>query len=169
MSLKSFDKFCEKLIKGEPVDSKEVFDERQTYQRTKSAAKYLLICLSLSALNTMLMESDLRWSESCFLPMMMFFMLCYLAFVIENYLHGSLFGVKGTKNGIVTAGCFIGLGAISLLNFSGKEFTVLKDGMLSERFLGMIIYALYVVCGIVTLILAHRFNKANEKENTQQF
>lgn len=168
MSLKSFDKFCEKIITGEPADSKEVFDERQTYQRTKSAAKYLLICLSLCALNTMIMESDLRWSESWFLPMIMFFMLCYLAFVIENYRHGSLFGVKGTKNGIITAGSFIGLGAISILNFSGKDLSVLKDGMLSEKFLGIIIFALYIVCGIVTLILAHRFNKANKKENIEQ-
>ena len=43
MSLKSFDKFCERLILSEPGSQKEVFDERQNVMRSRLAIEALFM------------------------------------------------------------------------------------------------------------------------------
>lgn len=41
MSMKSFDKFCERIILAEPGSQKEIFDERQRQQRTQLTVEAL--------------------------------------------------------------------------------------------------------------------------------
>lgn len=168
MSFERFDKFCEKIISGEPVDSREIFDERQAYIRTKSLATALACFGSLSAANTLLMECGLRWSESWFMPIAVFMALCYLGFVIDNARRGSLFGVNGTAKAAATASFMTTQGLIMLifkLLDEEEPFCVIKNGRLSEIFLMTLFFALEIVCGAITLIIAHKFNKSRDDEN----
>ncbi len=111
MSLKSFDKFCEKIINGEPVDNKEIFDERQERVRTKGLIIALVCFGSLCAMNTLFMECGMCWSKSYFMPMTIFMALCYLGFLLYNARRGSLFGINGTSKAAMTASFLIGQGA----------------------------------------------------------
>ncbi len=166
MSMKSFDKFCEKLITGEPVPQKEIFDERQSVLRTKSLVTALTCFGALSAANTMLMECGLKWSESYFGPIAIFMAVCYLVFLLDNARRGSLFGVNGTAKATMTAILLIVQGAVYiLLNIDDEEpFCIIKDGMVSKVFLLMMFFVLVIACGIITIILAHKFNKSRESE-----
>ncbi len=56
MSMKSFDKFCERLILAEPGSEKEVFDERQRLIQQRLAVEALLIYVGVTLINTMMME-----------------------------------------------------------------------------------------------------------------
>lgn len=164
MSMKSFDKFCEKLITGESIPQKEIFDERQSVLRTKSLVIALTNFGSLSAANTMLMECGLKWSESYFAPIAIFMAVCYLGFLLDSARRGALFGVNGTAKATMTAILFIVQGAVYiLLNIDEEEpFCVVKDGMVSKVFLMMLFFVMEIVCGIVTIVLAHKFNKSQE-------
>lgn len=164
MSMKSFDKFCEKLITGEPIPQKEIFDERQSVLRTKSLVIALTGFGSLCAANTMLMERGLKWSESYFAPIAIFMAVCYLVFLLDSARRGALFGVSGTAKATMTAILFVVQGAVFiLLNIDNEEpFCVIKDGMVSKVFLMMLFFVMEIVCGIVTIVLAHKFNKSQE-------
>lgn len=165
MSMKSFDKFCEKLITGEPVPQKEIFDERQNVLRTKSLVMALTCFGSLSAANTMLMDCGIKWSESYFGPIAIFMAVCYLVFLLDNARRGSLFGVNGTAKATSTAVLFIIQGFVFLLIQMDEEpFCVIKDGMVSKKFLLILFFVMEIVCGIITIILAHKFNKSRESE-----
>ncbi len=165
MSMKSFDKFCEKLITGEPVPQKEIFDERQNVLRTKSLVMALTCFGSLSAANTMLMDCGIKWCESYFGPIAIFMAVCYLVFLLDNARRGSLFGVNGTAKATSTAVLFIIQGFVFLLIQMDEEpFCVIKDGMVSKKFLLILFFVMEIVCGIITIILAHKFNKSRESE-----
>ena len=43
MSLKSFDKFCERMILAEPGSEKEIYDERQKQIRTQLTVEALTV------------------------------------------------------------------------------------------------------------------------------
>lgn len=64
MSMKSFDKFCEKMILGEPGSEKEIFDERQKQLRTHILVQSLVIYAIASALCVVLNEFT-GFLESC--------------------------------------------------------------------------------------------------------
>lgn len=164
MSMKSFDKFCEKLITGEPVPQKEIFDERQSVLRTKSAATALTCFGALSAANTMLMECGLKWSESYFAPIAIFMAVCYLVFLLDSARRGALFGVNGTAKATMTAIVAIVQGGLFILiNIDEEEpFRVIKDGMIAKEFLLILFLVMEILCGIITIILAHKFNKSQE-------
>lgn len=164
MSLKSFDKFCEKLITGEPIPQKEIFDERQSVLRTKSLVIALTGFGSLSTANTMLMECGLKWSESYFAPIAIFMAVCYLVFLLDNARRGSLFGVNGTAKATSTAVLFIlqGLYFLLIVRNGEEPFCVMKDGAVSKIFLLTLFFVMEIVCGIITIILAHKFNKSKD-------
>lgn len=167
MSLKSFDKFCEKIINGEPVDNKEIFDERQERVRTKGLVAALVCFGSLCALNTLFMECGMRWSESYFMPMTIFMAVCYLGFLLYNARKGSLFGINGTQKATMTASFLIGQGTVMLfvkLLSEEEPFCVIKNGRVSEVFLMVMFFAMEIICGVITFVLARKFNKSKEEE-----
>lgn len=167
MSMKSFDKFCEKIINGEPVDNKEIFDERQNFIRTKSLVYALVLFGSLCSSNTLFMECGMRWSESYFLPIAVFMALCYLGFILHNARRGSLFGINGTSKATMTASYLMAQGIVMLvfkLIDEKEPFCVIKDGRVSEIFLLVLFLALEILCGAVTLVIAWKFNKSKEEE-----
>lgn len=78
MSLKSFDKFCENIILGEPSSpkQKQIFDERQNILRSRLITEALIIFAVRSALNTMVMDAGPMWCEGFFAPMVLSAALC---------------------------------------------------------------------------------------------
>ncbi len=167
MSLKSFDKFCEKMIMGEPVArQKALYDERQNQVRTRLIIEALLIGICAAALNTMLMDMDLRWCESYITPMFLIAAVVYLYFIIKCTSKGVLFGVNGTKPQRYTAGTIMGMGAVYLLIFITNDerrfFT--EEGWLSDDVVIVAAYAIYIVCGITLMVLAHKFDKAKKAD-----
>ena len=95
MRLKSFDKFCEKMILGEPGSEKEVFDERQNQLRAKLTTESLYVCIVLSSLLVLANEIAL-WCDGMFVLIILACAASYLWWVIRNAVKGSLFGVKGS-------------------------------------------------------------------------
>lgn len=164
MSLKSFDKFCEKIINGEPIDNKDIFDERQERVRTKSLVIALTNFGSSCAANTLLMECGMRWSESYFMPMA----VCYLGFLLQNARRGSLFGINGTSKATMTASFLLAHGTVMLffkLIDEEEPFCVIKNGRVSEIFLMALFLILEISCAVITFVLAHKFNKSKKEEN----
>ncbi len=169
MSLKSFDKFCEKLILAEPSSQKEIFDERQKLIREHITFNSVLLFAGLSATNTLMMDWGLQWCGMYFAPMILFYVISYIYWIIANALKGSLFGVGGTK--FVKSNAFIMI-FISALNLLSKavdmeDFSVLEGGMLSVEFIGVIAFSLLLAAGISALVLAHRYEKA-QKEHPEE-
>ncbi len=165
MSLKSFDKFCEKLILAEPSSQKEIFDERQKLIREHITFNSVLLFAGLSATNTLMMDWGLQWCGMYFAPMILFYVISYIYWIMANSYKGSLFGVGGTK--FVKSNAFIMI-FISALNLLSKavdmeDFSVLEGGMLSVEFIGVIAFTLLLAAGISALVLAHRYDKAQKE------
>lgn len=161
MSLKSFDKFCEKIIMGEPepINRKEIFDERQNQVRQKLTIEALTVFGAAVSLNTLVMECGLKWCEGYFAPIILLIALCYAYWLIRVVKKGALFGVEGTAKAEHTAGMFIGMSVVySLIMFlnEDKEIYIFRDGMLSEIFVVMLFYVIAVACGVATLVIAHK-------------
>lgn len=173
MSLKSFDKFCEKIIMGEPapINRKEIFDERQNQVRQKLTIEALTVFGAAVSLNTLIMECGAKWCEGYFAPIVLLVALCYMYWLIMVVKKGALFGVEGTAKAERTAGMLIGMSVVySLMMFlnEDKEIYIFRDGMLSEIFVIMLFYVIAVVCGAVTLVLAHKEKKRAAAENDGQ-
>ncbi len=167
MSLKSFDKFCEKMIMGEPVArQKALYDERQNQVRTRLIIEALLIGMGAAALNTLLMDADLRWCESYITPMFLIAAIVYLYFIIKCTAKGVLFGVNGTKPQRYTAGTIIGMGTVYLLMFilTDERRLFTEEGWLSDDVVFVAAYAIYIICGIMLMVLAHKFDKAKKAD-----
>ncbi len=167
MSLKSFDKFCEKMIMGEPVaQQKALYDERQNQVRTRLIIEALLIGICAAALNTLLMDVDLRWCESYITPMFLIAVIVYLYFIIRCTAKGVLFGVNGTKPQRYTASMIISMGPVYLLMFilNGEWRFFTEEGWLSDDVVFVAAYAIYFICGIMVMVLAHRFDKAKKAD-----
>lgn len=167
MSMKSFDKFCEKIIMGEPSSQKAIFDERQNQLRRQYTIEALWIFAGCSFLNTMIMECGLRWSESYAAPMMLLAALSFLYWVVRNAAKGTLFGVNGTAAVAYTGGFCMAMGILySVMHFPSSEEEwntfVISGGMVSEDLLISITLALYFTSGLVIVIAAHRFKKAEK-------
>ncbi len=169
MSFERFDKICEKMINGEPVNNKEIFDERQERVRTKILINALVCFGALASANTMFMESGLRWSESYFMPIAVFMAACYLGYVLSAARKGALFGIKGTATATRNACVLLAEGVVLMfVNFDKEErFTVVKDGALSDFFLMVVFFALVIASGAITLVLAHKYNKSKENEKEE--
>lgn len=169
MSLKSFDKFCEKIIMGDPapINQKEIFDERQNQVRQKLIIEALTVFGAAVSLNTLIMDCGLKWCEGYFAPIVLILALCYMYWLIRVVKKGALFGVEGTAKAERNAGMFIGMSVVySLMFLNGdKEIYIFRDGMVSEILVMMSFYVIAVVCGVVTLILAHKEKKRIRAES----
>ncbi len=172
MSMKSFDKFCESIIMGEPSSQKAIFDERQNQLRRQYTIEALCVFGGSSFLNTLIMECGAQWSESYAMPMVLLGALSLLYWVIRNASKGTLFGVNGTAAVTATGGFCMAMGvlySVMYLPSSEEEWStfVISGGMVSEDLLMMIALALYFVSGLVIVIAAHRQKKAekNDEEN----
>ena len=168
MSLKSFDEFCAKMVNNEPIKQKEIFDERQKLIRNRITFNSVLLFARLSAVNTIIMDWGLQWCGMYFAPMILFYVISYIYWIIANACKGSLFGVGGTKFVKSNAFIMIFISIVDLLNLLvrsfDEEFSVIKNGMLSVRFIGVIAFSLLLIAGIAAIVLAHRYDKAQKEQ-----
>lgn len=167
MSLKSFDKFCEKMILGEPASQKEIMDERQKIVRTRILVETLLIFSGLSFINCWVMDIAYQWTETYAAPMMMFLMICMIYFNIRCFAKGCLIGINGGSQAKFTAFYAIFMGALSLLRFAfgdESEQLLFSDGKLTDNLCILIMWILFVVFGVVCLILIKLTRKSEKGE-----
>ncbi len=97
MSLKSFDKFCENIIMGEPVDRKDVFDERQNQLRSRLASQALFMYAIMSYVWVLFYDLDVRIFESAAYGLVVLMAASYLIYVIRGLKNGCILGVKYTS------------------------------------------------------------------------
>lgn len=171
MSMKSFDKFCERMIMGEPGSEKAIFDERQNQLRQKYTIEALCVFAGSSLLNTLIMECGMQWSESYAMPMLLLAAISFLYWVIRNAAKGTLFGINGTTAVTSTGGFCMAMSVLySVMNFPDSEegwsTFVISGGMVSEDLLAMIALALYFTAGLVIVIAAYK-QKKSEKINSE--
>lgn len=166
MSMKSFDKFCERIIMGEPGQEKAIFDERQKVVRLRNGVIALGTYSGLTFLNTLLMDCGLKWCESAFAPFVLFVPICAALFYILCAVKGALFDVKGTRAMEYTAimMCVYSV-MFSIMHFPGEEHPMFVDGVLSDDFVCLIAAAEAMILGIAVLIVCGRENKRMQEEN----
>lgn len=165
MSLRSFDKFCEKMILGEPASQKEIMDERQKIVRTRILVEALVIFSGLSLINRLVMDKVYQWTETYAAPMMMFLMICMIYFNFRCFAKGCLIGINGGGQAKFTAFYAIFMGALSLCRFSfgeEPEQQFFSDGKLTDDLCILITWILFIVFGAVSLILI-KLTKRSEK------
>ena len=161
MSLKSFDNFCAKMVNNEPLSQKEILDERQKITRQKITLQTVVLFAILCVANTLIMDFGLKWSESFAAPMMWFYIASVIYWLVANSVKGSLFGIEGTihvkRNGFV----FIFISVVNglVLITDEKELVVLKNGVLTNRFMMLIMLVMALMLGIISFILAFRYNR----------
>ena len=165
MSLKSFDKFCERLILGEPASQKEILDERQKIARKEIGIETLAIFSALSFINCLVMDLFYQLAESYAAHMLVFFFTCSIYFVFRCFFKGCLIGINGEYKAKFTAFYAIFMGAIYLLNFtfkSDEEKAFFSDEKLTDNFCFVISLLLFIVFGITSLILI-KLNQRSEE------
>lgn len=164
MSLKSFDKFCEKMVTGEPSSEKPIYDERQNIVRSRLLIEALTIYGVASMLDTALNEMVYMWCESFFAQLVLIAALCLIWYLIRCTAKGALFGVNGTYFAKITGCGWVGMGVFFALYFAFEDdVSVVTDGALSGYFVYVISYGLLALCGIFQIIMARREDKHREK------
>ncbi len=157
MSLESFDKFCEKIIMGEPSSEKEVYDERQNQIRTKLTIEAMWVYIVISAVFALSCET-VHWCESVYVLMAFSASVSYLWWVIRNIAKESLFGVKGSTT-ITTAIVMIVQGIVYiLLNFDETDENAnffINNGVVSDNIVIIISLVIMVLTGISVVIASH--------------
>lgn len=169
MSLKSFDEFCAKMVNNEPLKQKEILDERQKITRSQITLRAAILFGGLSAVNTMIMDAGLKWSEAFFLPMTWFYMISYIYWLIANGIKGSLVGIEGTRylksNGMMMI--FVAAMDFIPIAFDWDKFEILKNGVLSNEFMMAALLVMALASAIVSLLLVRYYNK-KQKEQSEE-
>lgn len=156
MSMKSFDKFCERLITAEPGSQKEILDERQKIARLRTSCETLAIFSTLMLVNLMFMETVFCWCESYTAASAVFVVLGLPEWIIMNIRRGSLFGVNGTGNMVVAGVLLIFYAVMFAANLSGEEFAVVRGGMLTKEFIIACSGGILLVCAVIIFIFAKK-------------
>ncbi|MBD5384274.1 MAG: hypothetical protein HDR72_04675 [Ruminococcaceae bacterium] len=165
MSLKSFDKFCERLILAEPGSQKEIFDERQNVMRSRLAIEALFIYAGLTLVNSMIMELFYQWSESLMTVTLLFMVLCLLWWEIRCALKGCLLAVSGRYAQKYSAAMGVFVGVLNGLRYVfdiGKEDFFVTNGRLSEDFVFALCFLLLIINGIFMLCVMRHEEKNNK-------
>ncbi len=164
MSLKSFDKFCEKMILGEPASEKEIMDERQKIQRMRIGIETLVIFSCLTFINCLIMDLSYQWAESYSAPILLFFMICMIYFQIRCFSAGCMIGINGTFKAKFVAFYAIFMGAVFLLSRDWAENPLFEHGKMTDSGAALITWILFIIYGIVSLILVKITQKNEKKE-----
>lgn len=173
MSMKSFDKFCEKLITAEPGSEKEIFDERQNVMRMRLAIEALFICVCLILINGIVTEMVVKyqWAEYMMTADLLFAVLSMLWWIIRCAVKGCLVAVSGRIAQKTAAVMSVLVGALNGLRYAldiGEESFLIKDGRLSADFVFLICFALMIVCGIFMFTAIRREEKREETERKEE-
>ena len=167
MSLKSFDKFCERLILAEQGSEKEIFDERQNVIRSGLAIEALLVYVGLTIVNSMVTELFYQWAESLMTVTLLFAVICLLWWEIRCAFKGCMLAVSGRYAQKISAIMAIFIGALNGLRYVfdiGEEDYFVTDGKLSGDFVFALCFLLMIGCGIFMLCVMRHEEKRNESE-----
>lgn len=155
MSMKSFDKFCEKLILSEPNSEKEIYDERQKLMRMWLLVQALTGYAAASTLCVLLNEL-MSFLESSFSGMVFLAAAAYLWYVIMAAVRGCLFGVSG-KQTVFNAIIVIGLTPswiITVLPDSDEPpLALIRNGVLTEKAVILAAFILYLATSVIVLVI----------------
>lgn len=170
MSLKSFDKFCERMILAEPGSEcdKEIFDERQKQIRSKLGIEAMTICLISIFINAMFWEIFVRWSEHQFTAILLIAMLCMLYWLIRCAAKGCLATIGDNK--IAQKGTLITTIVVCALNLIRNLFTTIDDGILTENgvlsdeFMFTLTFVIGITSSVFSLCVIHHTEKISESE-----
>lgn len=166
MSMKSFDKFCEKIILGEPGSEKEIFDERQKQQRTQLTLFSLSIYAGASALVVMLNEVTAGFLEGSFSGMLLCAGAAYLIWVIMAARKGCLFGVSGSQvitNSISLLSMALCYTLMLLPDEDEESFAVIRNGKLTEN--AAVLFALAMMAVSAVIVIASNIRKKRSEPN----
>ena len=175
MSLKSFDKFCENMIMGEPKNQKDIFDERQNQLRSKLTIEALWLYVVLSGVGLIIYEAGYAYCESIVAPLALFGAVSYMWFVIRNICCGSFFGIKYTQAKCTATVILVEMimyGILMVDNYSEErtpeDYFFISNGQLTEIFVLCTAMAVMLVSSVVVFIAASRRAKADEDEKADE-
>lgn len=170
MSLKSFDKFCENIIMGEPAKyEKDVFDERQNQLRGKLICEAFQLYAALSFLALIIYEAGYQYCEGVIAILALCGAVSYFWWVLRGLHFGCLIGMKFTQTAN-SAGMLIGqmvlFGFIEFRNFSkdgkaGESFFA-NNGQLTEHFVLVIAMAIMLIASVTVLVAVSRHKRAEK-------
>lgn len=167
MSLKSFDKLCEKLITSQSGSEREVLDERQKIMHTKILVETLAIMCAAGFVNCVIMDLFYKWAESYAPTLLLIGTICTMYNIIRCAASGCYVGVNGNFTHKYTAAMLLFSSVISVvtrfLNITDKG-TVIINGALSNDFLFAVSFALLGISGVMILIVLRRIDKDNSSE-----
>ena len=167
MSLKSFDKLCEKIITSQPGSEREVFDERQKIMHTKITVETLAIMCVAGFVNCVIMDLFYKWAESYAPTLVLIGMVCVMYNIIRCAASGCYVGLNGNFTRKYTAvlmllsSVFVTIPRFLSLIEKGD---VTVDGALSDDFLFAVSFALLAICGVIALIVL----KKNDKDDSSE-
>lgn len=156
MSMKSFDKFCERMIVSEPGTEKEIYDERQKQQRTRLTVEALAIYAVMSFLLAAVNETLVGWCDGSVPVMVVCMALAYMWWIIRNGSKGSLFGVTGKSTKYTAVITLIWIPFLFLeyvLPLLTGEKSVISDGKLSGDFLIAAAFVIFILSAVLILVL----------------
>lgn len=171
MSLKSFDDFCAKIVNNDPIQQKEVFDERQKLVRSQLTIRALWAFVIAASFNILVMECGPQWCESWVLSTAMIGAAAYLYWVIANARHSTLIGVSGTSAVTQSIMFFIdGLMIPLVFIKNGNEEDSMtnfffSNGMVSENLLAIIAGVFLSAAAAVMMSSAYHYQKAQKKKD----
>lgn len=160
MSMKSFDKFCERMILAEPGSEKEIFDERQNQQRSALTIEALVLYAALTAVFVFL-NDDYHFVQSSFAGLVFFAGAAYLWWVIRANAKGCMFGVSGKQvlYNAICAAVEVPLLAIVLLPDSPEGAKLAEGGALTDFAVVSAGIVLYAAAAVITLVVYFRERK----------
>ncbi len=165
MSLKSFDRFCERMIMGEPVDRREVYDERQNQMRTKLTVEALWVYVAVSGIATMINDS-VTWCASAVALLAVCASVSFLWWTIRCAAKDCIFGIKGI--GTVSGAWVLLVEAVAFILMyvvDNDEPFINEKGLVSSRLMLAIgLFVLMISSLIVIVISIKRKKNSNESE-----
>ena len=159
------------MIKGEPVDNKEIFDERQKIVRSKLAMEAMIVYVSISLIACMSYEFIYQWSESITFALMTLGAVCMVYYHLRCSAMGCLIGVNGLKIKRNSGWTMIVVGGWNMIRYiiggfdSEDGFLIAKDGMLTADFLAVLTFAVIVILGIIISVKVSRLQKVENGDN----
>lgn len=171
MSLKSFDDFCAKIINNDPVQQKDIFDERQTLVRSQITIRALRLFIITSGINILIMECGPQWCESYVLSTAIFGAIAVLYWVSANARHGTLFGINGTISAASQAWSFFADGLLIPIVFithddvDPSEF-FFRSSMVSEYLAAIIAGVLLCAAAFVMFTSLNQYKKRLKEGNS---
>lgn len=172
MSLKSFDDFCAKMVNNDPIEQKDIFDERQTLIRSRITTRALWVFAYSVFFNILIMECGPQWCESYVLSTAVFAAIALLYWTAANARQDTLFGINGTMSAATQGwlfffdGLFVPYSFISHSEYLTPSTFFIKDGMVTEQLTAVIAGALLIVSAVIMIVSYSKFRKQKKNEES---